>query len=248
MGEKRYGTIITNKGEALIAKCILNGTALPITTAAAGDGGGEYYEPAADQTALRGECWRGEIAGFALNEHVPNMLDIKIIIDDEAGGFTVREMGLFTDDGVMIAVCNIPDTEKTAITDGVPGQLIMQMHIIVSNTSAVKIIFNPSLDTVNSEQLGNSIKKHNYDENAHAELFARVGKKVIAARLRDPSKTDYGIGGGRPETISASLEIGDYTETTDKSVFVSGVEYDAYNLSHNGEIVPDGNIIFSTEE
>lgn len=160
MDEKKFGTIITNKGAALIADCILRGEVLPITTAAAGDGGGAYYEPSADQTALRNECWRGEIAGFSLSEYAQNMLDIKIIIDDEVGGFTIREMGLFADDGTMVAICNTPDTEKISITGGIPGRLTMLMHIIVSDASAVKIVINPELDTITSEQFARDIAKH----------------------------------------------------------------------------------------
>ena len=38
MPEKTYGTVITSSGAALIAACILNGTKLPITDAAVGDG------------------------------------------------------------------------------------------------------------------------------------------------------------------------------------------------------------------
>ena len=45
MPEKTYGTVITSSGAALIAACILNGTKLPITDAAVGDGGGAYYQP-----------------------------------------------------------------------------------------------------------------------------------------------------------------------------------------------------------
>ena len=48
---KNYGTVITTAGAALIAKCILNGGKVNIKTAAAGDGGGEYYEPTVAQTA-----------------------------------------------------------------------------------------------------------------------------------------------------------------------------------------------------
>ena len=42
MPEKTYGTVITSSGAALIAACILNGTKLPITDAAVGDGDGAY--------------------------------------------------------------------------------------------------------------------------------------------------------------------------------------------------------------
>ncbi len=176
MGEKKFGTIITNEGAALIADCILRGEALPITTAAAGDGGGAYYEPTADQTALRNERWRGEIAGFARSEHARNMLDVKVIIDDEVGGFTIREMGLFTADGVMVAVCNTPDTEKIAVTGGMPGRLTMVMHIIVADSNAVEIVVNPELDAVTPDQLDSKIASHNSDANAHGSLLGNISQ------------------------------------------------------------------------
>ncbi len=182
MGEKKFGTIITNEGAALIAECILRGEVLPITTAAAGDGGGAYYEPSADQTALRNECWRGEIAGFSLSEYAANMLDVKVIIDDNVGGFTIREMGLFTADGIMVVVCNTPDTEKIAITGGMPGRLTMVMHIIVADSNAVKIVVNPELDTVTSDRLKSAILSHNSDANAHADIFNSLRDDITEAK------------------------------------------------------------------
>ncbi len=190
---KNFGTIITSKGTELIADCILRGEALPITTAAVGDGGGAYYEPIADQTALKNECWRGEITGFSRSESVPNMLDVKVIVDDEAGGFTIREMGLFTADGILVAVCNTPDTEKIAITGGMPGRLTMVMHIIVADSSAVKIVVNPELDSVTPDQLKQALTAHNSDENAHSDIRALAADAVqqadaaIEAHNADPA-------------------------------------------------------------
>ena len=121
-----YGTIITTEGAAIIADCIVNGGQLVISEAAAGDGNGAYYQPTVNQEHLVHECWRGEIAAAELNPSTPNMLDVKIVIDDEVGGFTIREMGLFSEDGTLIAVCNIPDTEKVAISGGVSGNSLLR--------------------------------------------------------------------------------------------------------------------------
>ena len=148
-----YGTIITTKGAAIIADCIVNGGQLVISEAAAGDGNGAYYQPTVNQEHLVHECWRGEIAAAELNPSTPNMLDVKIVIGDEVGGFTIREMGLFSEDGTLIAVCNTPDTEKVAISGGVSGKLTMVMHIIVADASVVEFTINPSLDTVSQENL-----------------------------------------------------------------------------------------------
>ena len=130
---KNYGTVITTAGAALIAKCILNGGKVNIKTAAAGDGGGEYYEPTVAQTALRGKKWEGDVASAAVSTTNANMIDVKITIDDSVGGFTIREMGLFDDDGTLIAICNTPDTEKVSTDGGVSGKLTMIMHIVVAD-------------------------------------------------------------------------------------------------------------------
>lgn len=140
---KNYGTVITTAGAALIAKCILNGGKVNIKTAAAGDGGGEYYEPTVAQTALRGKKWEGDVASAAVSTTNANMIDVKITIDDSVGGFTIREMGLFDDDGTLIAICNTPDTEKVSTDGGVSGKLTMIMHIVVADASVVSFTITP---------------------------------------------------------------------------------------------------------
>ena len=169
-----YGTIITTKGAAIIADCIVNGGQLVISEAAAGDGNGAYYQPTVNQEHLVHECWRGEIAAAELNPSTPNMLDVKIVIDDEVGGFTIREMGLFNKDGTLIAVCNTPDTEKVAISGGVSGKLTMVMHIIVADASVVEFTINPSLDTVSQEELNEAIALHNANTEAHPSILSGI--------------------------------------------------------------------------
>lgn len=165
-----YGTIITSEGAAIIADCILNGKMLVISEAAAGDGGGAYYQPTVGQESLVNEKWRGEIAAAEINTSTQNMIDVKIVIGDEVGGFVIREMGLFSEDGVLIAVCNTPDTEKVAISGGVSGKLTMVMHIIVADVSVVEFTINPSLDTVSKEELDEAIFQHNASSTCHADI------------------------------------------------------------------------------
>lgn len=167
---KRYGTKITTIGASRITACILSGTKLNITQAGAGDGGGGYYVPTVDQTELMGEMWRGPIASAVQNPTVPNMLDVKIVIDDNVGNFICREMGLYSEDGELIAVCNTPDTEKVAISTGVDGRLTMIMHIVVADSSVMEFTIVPTLDTVSREDLETAIAEHNVDAASHEDI------------------------------------------------------------------------------
>ncbi len=178
--EKRYGTKITTLGASRITACILAGTKLKITQAAAGDGGGGYYVPTVDQTELVGEMWRGPIVSAVQNPTVPNMLDVKIIIDDSVGNFICREMGLYSEDGVLIAVCNTPDTEKVAISTGVDGRLTMVMHIVVADASVLEFTIVPALDVVSREDLEAAIAEHNTDPASHADIRQAIPAAVDA--------------------------------------------------------------------
>lgn len=153
-----YGTVITAIGSAKIAACILNGTKLNITHIAVGDGGGGYYKPTTDQVDLKNECWRGEIARSEIDAANPNMINVMGVVPAEVGGFTIREAALIDEDGDKIAICNTPDAQKVAITDGVSFPIRIVMHILVTDASAVQVTVNPSLDTVSREEMENSIK------------------------------------------------------------------------------------------
>ena len=178
--EKRYGTKITTLGAARINACILAGTKLKITRAAAGDGGGGYYVPTVEQTELVGELWRGPIVSAVQNPTVPNMLDVKIVIDDSVGNFVCREMGLFSEDGELIAICNTPDTEKVAISTGVDGRLTMVMHIVVADASVLEFTIIPALDVVSREDLERAISEHNTDPAAHEDIRQAITDAVEA--------------------------------------------------------------------
>lgn len=177
---KQYGTKVTTLGASRITACILAGTKLKITQAAAGDGGGGYYVPTVDQTELVGEMWRGPIVSAVQNPAVPNMLDVKIVIDDSVGNFVCREMGLYSEDGVLIAVCNTPDTEKVAISTGVDGRLTMVMHIVVADASVLEFTIIPALDVVSREDLENAIAEHNADPASHTDIRQAIPAAVAA--------------------------------------------------------------------
>ena len=177
---KQYGTKVTTLGASRITACILAGTKLKITQAAAGDGGGGYYVPTVDQTELMGEMWRGPIVSAVQNPAVPNMLDVKIVIDDSVGNFVCREMGLYSEDGVLIAVCNTPDTEKVAISTGVDGRLTMVMHIVVADASVLEFTIIPALDVVSREDLEKAIAEHNTDPASHEDIRRAITEAVAA--------------------------------------------------------------------
>lgn len=96
-----------------------------------------------------------------------------------------------------------------------------------------------------SEALGT----HSEDPEAHSEQFAALEAKcrrhVIATRVRDPSKPSYGLEDGDAVAV---LDVGPFTGGAEVTAIVSGVEYDAKNMSASGDDVPDGTLILRKVE
>ena len=157
---RKYGAIVTAIGKQKIAYATLNGAKVNITQAAVGDGGGAYYLPNAGMTALVGERWRGEIAGKWIDEKSANMIGVKILLPADVGGWTVREAGLIDEDGDLIAICNMPDTEKAVITTGATGTLTININIVLTDVDTVEIKIDPRLDVVTAEDVKRMIRQH----------------------------------------------------------------------------------------
>lgn len=157
--DSKYKTIVTDVANEKFAKYTIGGPKVNIVTAVVGDGNGAYYMPTSDMTAIKNEVWRGKIAKQEINALSKNMVDVKIILDGNVGGFTVREVGLLDEEGVLIAICNFPATPKALILEGVPSKLVILVHVLFTNVDAVQFNVDPSIDHVTLEDLENALEK-----------------------------------------------------------------------------------------
>lgn len=151
--ESRYKTIVTDTGKRKILAASMSADKVRCGTAVVGDGGGSYYIPTPDMTAVKNEVWRGPVAAAEINHKSPNMVDIKVVLPGKVGGFTVRECAIEDDDGDTIAICNIPDTEKAIIEDGVAAALTILMHIVVEDAGTLEFHVDPTIDTASATSI-----------------------------------------------------------------------------------------------
>lgn len=147
---QKYKTLVTDIGNQTILSAVMEGKKVNIAAAAVGDGGGSYYMPTHDMTALVREVWRGKAAGVEINSTSANILDVKVVLPGSAGGFTVRECGLYDDTGALIAVGNLPDAEKSVTKDGISASLTILLHIAITNSAALTFSIDPGIDTASA--------------------------------------------------------------------------------------------------
>lgn len=151
--QKKYEAVVTNTGNELMMQAVASGKKVAITEFAVGDGGGEYYRPETGMTELRREVWRGSINSCKINPEAGNVLVISAICPGDAGGFTIREMGVFDENNNMIAVCNCPATPKVTITDGVVNEMRLEMELALVNGYAVELVIDPNIVTATKQDV-----------------------------------------------------------------------------------------------
>lgn len=130
-----YYSIITNRGKELEAEALASGTVIVLSWFVVGDGNGKLVKPNPAQTRLVNETYRGSIAELVVSPEQSNQLMAKIVLPTDAGGFTVREVGLLTDAGELYAVANCPTIDKPV--GGV--SVNMQFRLAVSDTSNITL-------------------------------------------------------------------------------------------------------------
>lgn len=190
-----YITVVTDKGaERLTAALLPDGEKLKITHFAVGDGNGSIPTPSASQTALVHEVYRGEVSNIHADGDSTTRIIVEGIIPAGQGGFWVREIGLYDDKGVLIAVCSAPERYKPTPTEGATSVLNCQVHVVVSNTSAIqlKVLDNAFLPDATTNTRGltilsNAIDSDDETKSATPKAVNAVRKQlpVVATDIRD---------------------------------------------------------------
>lgn len=134
MAEKYY-SILTNRGKELEAAAAANGTNIIIKDFVTGDGGGQTVTPDPAKTKLVNEVYRTAISSLNVSPEQANQFVAHLVIPADVGGFTVREVGLLTDEGELYAVANCASIEKP--TSGI--SINLQFRLAVSETSNIEL-------------------------------------------------------------------------------------------------------------
>ncbi|MCS0560513.1 phage tail protein [Citrobacter freundii] len=141
----KYFAILTNQGAARLANATMLGTKLNITQMAVGDGNGSLPTPDPAQTKLINQTRIAPINSLSVDANDAGQIIAEQIIPENEGGFFIREIGLYDDDGILIAVANCPETYKPLLAEGSGRTQTIRMILVVSSTSAITLKIDPSV-------------------------------------------------------------------------------------------------------
>lgn len=155
-----YFAIPTDAGQAKIANAIALGIPLKITHMAVGDGNGQPVTPNAAQTALVREKRRAPLNTLFQDPLNQAQLVAEQIIPEDVGDWWIREAGVFSEDGTLIAIANTPETYKPLLSSGAGRTQVIRMVLIVSDTSAVELKIDPAVVLATRKFVDDVMKSH----------------------------------------------------------------------------------------
>uniref|UniRef100_UPI0034D400B5 phage tail-collar fiber domain-containing protein n=3 Tax=Morganellaceae TaxID=1903414 RepID=UPI0034D400B5 len=153
-----FFALLTVIGANKLAKATALGTTLKITQMAVGDGGGTLPMPSEEQTKLVNEKRRAGINTLFIDSKNANQIVAEQVIPENEGGYWIREIGLFDDEGSLIAVGNCPETYKPQLQEGSGRTQTIRMILTVSHTESVELKVDPSVILATRESVDNAIE------------------------------------------------------------------------------------------
>jgi|GEM_PF-6333789 len=126
--------IPTLAGQAALAAALDGGDPIVISEMVVGDGNGSPVTPTENQTNLVNQRANVPIASSV---RTGNIVTFSAVLDENIGGFTIREFGLLDDDGVLLFTGSLPSTEKLTTGENTYDVLTLEMQVVISDTATV---------------------------------------------------------------------------------------------------------------
>ncbi|EBX9238005.1 tail protein [Salmonella enterica] len=199
--DNEFYTLLTDRGMAKIASALADKKQLHLQKMAVGDGGGQYYEPTASQIKLRHEVWRGEMNTLTTAPNNPNWLIAELVLPEDVGGWYVREVGVFDDEGELIAIGKFPESYKPLLPGGCGKQVCIRLIMEVSNTTAVTLTVDPSIVLATRDYVDSLLDEHEHSTNHPDATLTQKG----FTQLSNATDSDDETKAATPKAVKAAM-------------------------------------------
>ncbi len=217
---------------------------------AVGDANGTLPTPDPAQTKLINQKRIAPLNLLTVDPANTSQIIAEQIIPENEGGFWIREIGLYDDDGILIAVANCPETYKPQLQEGSGRTQTIRMILIVSSTSAITLKIDPAVVLATRQYVDDKIievkgyaddlmKKHVEAANPHKQypLIANALKEMVDAGLAGDVLKNLGLGEAAKRNVGTGAN-----QIPDMGSFTLSVSGTGYQKLPSGFILQWGSI------
>lgn len=141
----QFMAILTAVGEAKQANATALGVDWNITQLGVGDANGTEPQPNRAQTSLINERRRAPLNQLSVDPNNAAIIVAEQVIPESVGGWWIREIGLYDEDGDLVAVANCPPTFKPELAQGSGRTQVVRLNLLVSSTQNITLKIDPSV-------------------------------------------------------------------------------------------------------
>ncbi|EEU9204871.1 phage tail protein [Escherichia coli] len=205
----KYYAILTNQGAARLANATMLGSKLNLTQMAVGDANGVLPTPDPAQTKLINQKRIAPLNLLSVDPNNQSQIIAEQIIPENEGGFWIREIGLYDDEGVLIAVANCPETYKPQLQEGSGRTQTIRMILVVTNTEAITLKIDPSVVLATRKYVDDKISEHEQSRRHPDASLTAKGFTQLSSAINSESETLAAT----PKAVKAAYDLanGKYT-------------------------------------
>ncbi len=205
----KYYAILTNQGAARLANATMLGSKLNLTQMAVGDANGVLPTPDPAQTKLINQKRIALLNLLSVDPNNQSQIIAEQIIPENEGGFWIREIGLYDDEGVLIAVANCPETYKPQLQEGSGRTQTIRMILVVTNTEAITLKIDPSVVLATRKYVDDKISEHEQSRRHPDASLTAKGFTQLSSATNSTSETLAAT----PKAVKAAYDLanGKYT-------------------------------------
>ncbi|HAN4245013.1 TPA: phage tail protein [Escherichia coli] len=185
----KYYAILTNQGAARLANATMLGSKLNLTQMAVGDANGVLPTPDPAQTKLINQKRIAPLNLLSVDPNNQSQIIAEQIIPENEGGFWIREIGLYDDEGVLIAAANCPETYKPQLQEGSGRTQTIRMILVVSNTEAITLKIDPSVVLATRKYVDDKISEHEQSRRHPDASLTAKGFTQLSSATNSTSET-----------------------------------------------------------
>jgi len=186
-----FHTIHTSYGLKRLAQAEASGVAINLTHAAVGDGNGNPVTPAEGMTQLVRECYRTTLNRVYQDPDEPRGFIAELVIPATIGGFTLREVGLYDDQGSLVVIGNLPDTYKPVKGEGAYSDAILRVQFLAANASIITLQVDPNVVVASRTWVINTFAKAMVIPGGTThQVLAKTGNADGEYAWTDPTKAN----------------------------------------------------------
>lgn len=162
-----YETLITKRGQELIAKTLSSESQINLKEAKFSDYAGEIN---ASMNALVSIKHIQSLNNISIDAINLNTIIIEAIIPASIGGFYVNCVGIYTDNDELFALAKIPQTYKSKLADNIATDLIFNLYLQVGNADSINLTVDESTVLASKDYVKKEIITTQNNFNSSQEL------------------------------------------------------------------------------